>query len=167
MFRKTSKKGFSLVELLVVITIIAIMSVAAYTAVGGQTVKAKNSRRTQDISTIQQALELYYVEKGVYPDTADVPDPAQTNHKTFNTTQLDTKYLSKTPVDPWSTDTLKIPYSYNINGTKKQYQLAATLEGETTNTAYVVGNGSGLILTAPPGVAVTDGSITNFPYLQP
>jgi type II secretion system protein G len=165
MFRKNTRKGFSLVELLVVITIIAIMSVVAYTAVGGQTTKAKNSRRTQDIGTIQQSLELYFVEKGVYPDSvADAT--VHTNFKTFETTtQLTNKYISKTPLDPWSTDTKKIPYSYGVNATtKKQYQLAATIEGEATNTAYVVGNGTGLILSKS-GAVVTDGG-SNIPYEQ-
>ena len=158
------KKGFTLVELLVVITIIAILSVAAYVAVGGQTMKAKNSRRIQDISTIQSALEIYYVEKGSYPDAVSVPS-VHANFKTYDTSQLGAKYISKQPLDPWSTDTASIPYAYNVNGTKKQYQLAATLEDETANKAYVVGNGTDLI-EDKNGAIVTDGG-PNLPYEQP
>lgn len=64
---KNLKKGFSLVELLVVITIIAILSVVAYTALGGQTAKARDSRRMQDIATIQSALEIYFVSNNRFP----------------------------------------------------------------------------------------------------
>ncbi len=69
MLTKHFKKGFSLVELLVVITIMAILSVTAYIAVGGQTTKAQNSKRLQDISTLQQALELYLVKENQYPES--------------------------------------------------------------------------------------------------
>ena len=166
MFRKSFKKGFSLVELLVVITIIAILSVAAYTAIGGQTAKAKNSRRMQDLSTVQNALEIYYVEKGAYPDEVAVTGTGNSYHKTFNTTQLDNKYLSKTPLDPWSTLTKPIPYAYGVTDTKKKYQLAATIEGETANTAYVIGSGTGLIKDKD-NQTVTDGGDTYLPYPQP
>ena len=62
--------GFTLVELLVVIAIIAILSVTAYVALGGQTGKARDSRRQQDLGSVQQALELYYINNNSqYPDT--------------------------------------------------------------------------------------------------
>ena len=63
--KNSRKSGFSLVELLVVITIIAILSVTAYVALGGQTEKARNSRRMQDLTTIQSALEIYYIDNNL------------------------------------------------------------------------------------------------------
>ena len=69
MIKKISKKGFSLVELLVVIVIIAVLSVVAYSAIGGYTVKARDSKRKQDLGIMQQAMEIYYAEKGVYPSS--------------------------------------------------------------------------------------------------
>lgn len=128
------KKGFSLVELLVVITIIAILSVVAYTAVGGQTTKAKNSRRMQDIGTIQTALEAYFISEGRYPKVDGV---------TYDGGELDKKYISKKPVDPWSKDGNPVHYVYGVSG--KTYQLAATLEIDDTYKAYVVGNGGNIL----------------------
>jgi general secretion pathway protein G len=155
------KKGFTLVELLVVITIIAILSVAAYVAVGGQTTKAKNSRRMQDLSTIQSALEIYFAEMGRYPDAETIPSPPHGNFKTYETDQLTTKYISKQPLDPWG-----MPYAYNTNVTNKQYQLAATLEEEDVYKAYVIGNGTNLIKDKD-GDTVTDGDTTDLPYEEP
>jgi len=133
------KKGFTLVELLVVIAIIAILSVTAYVAMGGQTGKARNSRRQQDLGAIQNALEIYFVEKNsFYPD---------------NLSDLVTgKYMPKLPADPIT----KADYAYEHSTTKKTYQLGATLEdlSETTPyTAYVIGNNDTPILT---GIDVPD-----------
>jgi prepilin-type N-terminal cleavage/methylation domain-containing protein len=131
MFRKFNKKGFSLVELLVVITIIAILSVAAYTAVGGNTVKARNARRMQDLSTIQNALEIYNVTSNSYPTA--LADPPLTK-----------QYISNIPEDP-----LKKPYAYALGASNKTYVLSALLEDEAgglLHKAYLVGNGvAGLI----------------------
>jgi prepilin-type N-terminal cleavage/methylation domain-containing protein len=62
-----ARRAFTLVELLVVITILAIISVVAYTSFGGATDKAKNSTKLQHLSTIEGALNLYYNEKNYYP----------------------------------------------------------------------------------------------------
>lgn len=140
MFKKTFKKGFSLIELLVVITIIAILSVVAYTAVGGQTIKAKNSRRMQDLSTIQTALEIFFIEKGEYPSELDDGTAGSDD-------DLVPKYMPKMALDPWG-----VPYAYAKSG--KQYQLAATIESEdeNPNTAYIIGNYTGLdsLVDDPP-----------------
>ncbi|MBI5411896.1 prepilin-type N-terminal cleavage/methylation domain-containing protein [Candidatus Peregrinibacteria bacterium] len=126
-------KGFSLVELLVVVTIIAILSVVAYTAVGGQTAKARDSRRQQDLTSIQSGLELYFVENNAYP-VAGAGD-------TISATELTGKYLSKVPTDPKPV-TVGQKYRYKVSGSN--YILAATLEndaGKDNDLAYVVTKG--------------------------
>lgn len=63
-YRRT---GFSLVELLVVVAIMAVLGVVAYQAFGGQTSKARDSRRIQDMASIEGALQVYLQEKGFVP----------------------------------------------------------------------------------------------------
>ncbi|MGE4443993.1 MAG: type II secretion system protein [Candidatus Altimarinota bacterium] len=70
---KKNNYGFSLVELLVVITILAIISVVAYQNFGGATDKANTSRKINDVSTIETALQQYKVDKNQYPP-ADMYD---------------------------------------------------------------------------------------------
>ncbi|MBN2086945.1 type II secretion system protein [Candidatus Peregrinibacteria bacterium] len=130
------KKGFSLVELLVVITIIAILSVVAYTAIGGQTAQARDSKRKQDLSTIQSALELYFVEFNRYPallenGTADAGGGWR----------IPRKYLSTIPVDP-KADSAGTPinYYYYYDAGDNAYMIGTTLENEGTLTAHIVGN---------------------------
>lgn len=140
MFRKSFKKGFSLVELLVVITIIAILSVAAYSAVGGNTIKARDAKRKQDLTTIQQALELYFVEKGSYPTE---PLTAGTGAG-----QIPKKILSDIPKDPAG----KHIYLYKVSGAT--YQIATTLENDgvlANYEAYVVGNSDTTLVNTTDG----------------
>lgn len=65
--RNLTNKGFTLVELLVVITILAIISVVAYQSFWWATDKAISWRKMTDVSTIETALQQYKVEKKFYP----------------------------------------------------------------------------------------------------
>ena len=65
--KRIKNAGFTLVELLVVITILAIISVVAYQSFGGATDKAIASRKIQDISTLETALQQFKVANNYYP----------------------------------------------------------------------------------------------------
>jgi prepilin-type N-terminal cleavage/methylation domain-containing protein len=63
----TQNKAFTLVELLVVITILAIISVVAYQNFGGAVDKAVSGRKISDVSTIESSLAQYKVDNNYYP----------------------------------------------------------------------------------------------------
>lgn len=67
-FNKTSRtNGFTIVELLIVVVVIAILasiSLVSFTHIQG---RARDSTRAQDIKVITQALEKYYLANGFYP----------------------------------------------------------------------------------------------------
>ncbi len=67
----TKNKAFTLVELLVVITILAIISVVAYQNFWGAVDKAVAGRKISDVSTIETSLQTYKADKNYYP-AADV-----------------------------------------------------------------------------------------------
>ena len=140
-------KGFTLVELLVVIAIIAILSVTAYVALGGQTAKARNARRQQDLATIQNAVQLYAIENNNY-----VP---------ANLDALVPKFMPKLPLDPSAPKGTTLDYDQDNNTTQtpafhyayaansKTFLLGTTLEDEEDLEAYesyVVGNASSSLI---------------------
>ena len=65
--RKNNKLWFTLVELLVVITILAIISVVAYQNFGWAVDKAVWGRKISDVSTIETALQQYKSDNNFYP----------------------------------------------------------------------------------------------------
>jgi type II secretory pathway pseudopilin PulG len=60
--------GFTLIELLVIISIIGLLSSAAVFALNNARNKARDAKRMGDLKQIQTALDLYYNEKGYYPE---------------------------------------------------------------------------------------------------
>ncbi|MFK7780232.1 MAG: type II secretion system protein [Candidatus Gracilibacteria bacterium] len=65
--QNTKNKAFTLVELLVVITILAIISVVAYQNFGGAVDKAISGRKISDVSTIEVSLQQYKIDEKAYP----------------------------------------------------------------------------------------------------
>ena len=63
-----NKKAFSFVELIVVITIIALISVIWISINSNYTERSKNSKITSDIQTLQNSLEAYKSETQTLPD---------------------------------------------------------------------------------------------------
>lgn len=63
-----SHRGFTLVELLVVISIIALLSSIATASLNGARKKSRIAKRLADMKTVQTAIELYYDANGSYPN---------------------------------------------------------------------------------------------------
>ena len=62
-------KGFTLIEMLVVVAIIGLLSSVVLTGLGSARVKARDARRLSDIRHIQNALEIFYSDADRYPIT--------------------------------------------------------------------------------------------------
>lgn len=67
MLKKYSQKGFTIVELLIVIVIIGILALLVLNTFNGVQEKARNTERQTDIKAIASQLETYYADKGSYP----------------------------------------------------------------------------------------------------
>ncbi len=62
-----SKKGFTLVELLITISIIAVLSAIGFVTYSYVMKQGQDSKRQSDLRAIQSALEQYYSDQGYYP----------------------------------------------------------------------------------------------------
>lgn len=106
---KKGARGFTLIELLVVIAIIGILSSVVLVSLGGARVKARDSKRIADLSSVQQAIELYNSDNGYYP-----------KRTTFATALTDIKsnLSSDTVSDPTNTGNYQYRYCGSADGTK-------------------------------------------------
>lgn len=65
--KHTNKKGFTLIEVLIVIAIIGILSSIVLVGLGTFRGRGRDARRISDLRQVQNALELYFSKNGVYP----------------------------------------------------------------------------------------------------
>lgn len=69
--RKTSQSGMTLIEILVVITILGLIAAAVAVNVVGQLGEAKVKQAKTDLHTLENCLDLYKIDKGRYPSTEE------------------------------------------------------------------------------------------------
>jgi len=122
------KNAFSLVEILVVATIISLLASIAAVSYSQFVKQGRDARRKTDIEQIRAAIELYRNFKGAYPTPGMV----------FGTDQIiddGTIYMSKIPNDPMNTSSLVYTYYYTSTGTYQDYTLCAFIEGGSTSVS--------------------------------
>jgi general secretion pathway protein G len=86
-FEKRNRRGFTLLELLVVITILAILAGAALPYVQNYVKESRISKAKADLDEIKKALAIYETREKPY--TSSTVD------------QLTGRYLNSSPIDPW------------------------------------------------------------------
>jgi prepilin-type N-terminal cleavage/methylation domain-containing protein len=67
MKRTQNKLGFSLIELLVVISIIAVLTAILMMNLVGARERSRDSQKIQDMNSIKSALRMYYNDNQSYP----------------------------------------------------------------------------------------------------
>ncbi len=63
-------RGFTLIEILIVVAIIAVLASSVLVGFGPAQRQSRDTRRISDLRQIQNALGLYYAKCGYYPGTA-------------------------------------------------------------------------------------------------
>lgn len=114
-------RGFTLLELLVVIGIIGVMMALATVAYATTQRSGRDARRKQDLVAMQNALEQYYSVTGF-------------SYPVGNCNLAATYMKSSWPLDPDSTTATPIPYSGDANCTTTSYCICAQMEGSGGNS---------------------------------
>lgn len=160
--RNLNNKGFTIVELLIVIVVIGILALLVITTYSGIQAKARNSKRQTDIQSVQTQLEAFFSQNGYYPSLGDMTQGTSatsnasatwitTNMKSLDQTALtdpsnpnSSKQLKDTPQAKW--------YAYQVTDssgnscesddtTCAKYTLTATYEGSVNGqNTYVKSN---------------------------
>lgn len=95
--KKPQKKGFTLIELMVSIAIIAVLAAVGAAVYGTAQKTARVSKRVQDLMALQDAIELYKVATGSYPVNTTA---VCLNAPTGGIASLSPNYIRAIPQDP-------------------------------------------------------------------
>lgn len=115
-----SRQSFSLVEILVVVTIISLLAGIAASSYAQFIRQSRDAKRKTDIEQVRSAIEMYRNFNNVYPTGGAAPGM---EFGTGDITDATSTYLSKLPNDPRSAYTYYYEY---ISG--QDYRLCAYLE---------------------------------------
>jgi len=113
--RRGRARGYTLLEIMVVVFILGLLATLVAPKILGRTDDARRTKALADIKGIEQALNLYRLDSGGYPTTAQglealvhrpeiPPLPRAWNPN---------GYLERVPLDPWGN-----PYVYVGDGTR-------------------------------------------------
>lgn len=121
--KKTKQNGFTLIELLVVIGVMGALLSFITVSFSNAQKQGRDSRRRQDLVSIQNALEQYYANNNfAYPVRVCVDSTSTSCFTPLN----DVKYFAGglAPVDPLNSGS----YLYKYNSTATSYTVTVILE---------------------------------------
>ena len=113
--KRINSKGFSIIELLTVISIIGFLSSAVFATVNSARIKARDFRRVSDIQAIYNALTLYHQDFGKIPCHS-----WNTSDESNFLSPLVGKYLASGPKDPANVYNADSQLIYGIQTYKSQ-----------------------------------------------
>lgn len=127
-----NNKGFTLVELMVTISILGILMGLVVTVLNPASfrAKARDGRRQSDLQVVQSAVEMYYAQNSVYPSgtSADALNLVLGAGGGGAWASGGVTYLSRTPTDPQPTPQPSYCYTPASGG----FLICAQMEGSSS-----------------------------------
>ena len=105
---KNGNRGFTLIELMVVVVILGILALYIGPKIMGEPEKAKRVKVKMDIASLETALKMYKLDNGVYPSTeqglqalVEAPETGVIPKKWRKGGYIE---KNKVPKDPWGNE---------------------------------------------------------------
>jgi prepilin-type N-terminal cleavage/methylation domain-containing protein len=117
------RKGFTLIEILIVVAIIGLLTSVALVGLGAFRERGRDTRRIADLRETQNALELYYTKYQRYPALAG-GDSWESLKNSLIGGGIGVATISNDPLSPART------YRYGVAPDGQNYVLAADLEDD-------------------------------------
>jgi len=119
--------GFTLIEMMIVVAIMAIMSAMLAPTLFNQVSKAEKARTASDIRQIESALKFYRLDNYRYPTQSQGLQALITAPSGSEATSWNGPYLETVPKDAWKQD-----YRYANPGTHGKTVEVYTLGADNT-----------------------------------
>lgn len=137
---KTLNKGFTIIELLIVIVVIGLLAVLVLSNVGGATDAARDVQRKDDIAKMSSQLELYQATNSYYPSEANMEDEGvggwvDTNLDIDIGAALDPSDIEVNAVGGYQYTATPANCDNGANGDCTGFTLSADLEEDERGTA--------------------------------
>lgn len=135
-----STNSFTLLELLVVATIISLLTATGLVSYTSLSKNSRDARRKSDVAEIRTALEIYRSDNGYYPTSSSFSIPTDCTTTTLSSGEV--IYLQKTSVDPLCNTSSPRYYTYtslpsgcnNSDIICTDYTIGALLEVNSVNS---------------------------------
>lgn len=122
-----NKRGFTLIEVLVAATIIAVLTAIGVVSYTNINKRSRDTKRKSDMEQMRSALEMYRSDNGFYPSSGN---GSWTDTSNLSAT-LVSSYISAIPADPKSsTQTYRYQAANLVSGNYYGYCLSSLLEAE-------------------------------------
>lgn len=113
--RSRIRKGFTLIELVVVILILAILAALIVPRIVGRTDDAKRAKAASDISTLRSQVQVYKVDVGTFPEVLmDLRTRPSEGADGWRGPYLD----KELPTDPWGNE-----YDYQVTSDGENFTI--------------------------------------------
>jgi general secretion pathway protein G len=116
--RSINARGFTLIELMVVIVILGILAMYIGPKLMGRPEEAKRVKAKMDIASLETALKLYKLDNGMYPSTEQglqaLVEPPETGNIPRKWREGGYLEKGKVPNDPWGNEFVYL--SPGLNG---------------------------------------------------
>lgn len=153
-----TRRGFTLVELLIVMAIIAVLSSVVIASMVSTRMKSRDAHRITDIKEVQKALEIYFDTNQTYPPSGASPaypiPPVLYNGST--------RFLEQLPINPSGTQYRYLatlgavsPYTRCDTAPCINFLLYVTLENGSN---YALTQDADVIVRDPVATVIVDGT---------